>query len=171
MNNAQEHPNFLIICTDQMRADHMGCAGNPVIRTPHLDALAAQGVNLSRAYVNCPLCMPGRATLFTGLTPRGHRVRTNGIPLDPSFPTVPGALAEAGYRTGSIGKIHLSMFGYGQRPDLSLLPPDRFPNPGSERVSRKHGCLQRRPAWPLSFPQLPHLPPAVWQLPQCLRVD
>jgi len=127
MNSAQEHPNFLIICTDQMRADHMGCAGNPVIRTPHLDALAAQGVNLSRAYVNCPLCMPGRATLFTGLTPRGHRVRTNGIPLDPSFPTVPGALTEAGYQTGSIGKIHLSVFGYGQRPDLSLLPPDRFP--------------------------------------------
>ena len=120
-------PNFMIICTDQMRADHMGCAGNPMIRTPRLDGLAAQGVNLSRAYVNCPLCMPGRATLFTGLTPRGHRVRTNGIPLDPSFPTVAGALAEAGYRTGSIGKIHLSMFGYGQRPDLSLLPPDRFP--------------------------------------------
>jgi len=123
----QEYPNFLIICTDQMRADHMGCAGNPEIRTPRLDALAAQGVNLSRAYVNCPLCMPGRATLFTGLTPRGHRVRTNAIPLDPAFPTVPGALAEAGYCTASIGKIHLSIFGYGQHPDISLLPPDEFP--------------------------------------------
>jgi arylsulfatase A-like enzyme len=120
-------PNFLVICTDQMRADHMGCAGNPEIRTPHLDTLAAQGVNLSRAYVNNPLCMPSRATLFTGLTPRGHRVRTNAIPLDPSFPTVPGALAEAGYRTASIGKVHLSIFGYGQHPDISLLPLDRFP--------------------------------------------
>jgi arylsulfatase A-like enzyme len=120
-------PNFLIICTDQMRADHMGCAGNPAIHTPRLDALAAQGVHLSRAYVNNPLCMPGRATLFTGLTPRGHRVRTNGIPLDASIPTVPGALAEAGYHTASIGKIHLSIFGYGQRPEISYLPPDRFP--------------------------------------------
>ena len=86
-------PSFLIVCTDQIGADHEGCAGNLVIRAPHLDALAAQGVNLSRAYVNRPLCMRGRATLFAGLTPRGHRVRANGIPLDSLFPTVPGALA------------------------------------------------------------------------------
>jgi arylsulfatase len=120
-------PNFLIMCSDQMRADHMGCAGNPVIRTPHLDALAAKGVNLSRTYVNNPLCMPCRATLFTGLTPRGHRVRTNGIPLDASIPTLPGALAEVGYKTASIGKVHLSPYGYGQRPDLAYLPPGQFP--------------------------------------------
>ncbi|UCC63846.1 MAG: sulfatase-like hydrolase/transferase [Anaerolineae bacterium] len=122
-----DRPNFLILCTDQMRADHMGCAGNPAIRTPHLDALAAGGVHLSRAYVNCPLCMPGRATLFTGLTPRGHRVRTNGIPLDPSFPTVPGALAEAGYRTASIGKIHLTNYGYRRHDEEVLTPPEAFP--------------------------------------------
>ena len=127
MERAAKRPNLLIICTDQMRADHVGCAGNPVIQTPHLDALAAQGVYLGRAYVNNPLCMPGRATLFTGLTPRGHRVRTNGIPLDPSFPTVPGALAEAGYRTASIGKVHLSIFGYGRDLDIPALPPDQFP--------------------------------------------
>ena len=91
-------PNFLILCTDQMRANHAGYAGNPAIHTPRLDALAAEGVSLSRAYVNCPLCMPGRATLFTGLTPRGHRVRTNAIPLDPSFPTVPGAMFSEEYQ-------------------------------------------------------------------------
>jgi len=55
--SCQLQPNFLIICTDQMRADHMGCAGNPVIRTPHLDALADQGVNLSRAYVTRTSCI------------------------------------------------------------------------------------------------------------------
>jgi len=141
---SESRPNFLIMCTDQMRADHIGCAGNPVIRTPHLDALAAQGVHLSRAYVNCPLCMPGRATLFTGLTPRGHRVRTNGIPLDPSLPTVPGALAEAGYRTASIGKVHLSIFGYARHlniPSLALAP-DRFP----EMIEHwKSGRIERVP--------------------------
>jgi arylsulfatase len=120
-------PNFLIICTDQMRTDHIGYGGNPAIRTPHLDALAAQGVYLSRAYVNNPLCMPGRATLFTGLTPRGHRVRTNGIPLDASIPTLPGALVAVGYNTASIGKVHLNIYGYGQRLDIPSLPPDRFP--------------------------------------------
>ena len=66
---AASRPNFLFICVDQMRADHMGCDGNPVIRTPNLDALAEIGVNFTRGYVNCPLCQPGRATLFTGLTP------------------------------------------------------------------------------------------------------
>jgi arylsulfatase len=138
----KSRPNFLIMCTDQMRADHMGCAGNPVIRTPHLDALAAQGVSLSRTYVNNPLCMPCRATLFTGLTPRGHRVRTNGIPLDPSIPTLPGALAEVGYHTALIGKVHLSPFGYGQTPDSSYLPPDRFP----ELIKHwKTGCIDRVP--------------------------
>lgn len=124
---ASEKPNFLIFITDQMRADHMGCAGNPVIRTPHLDALAAEGVNFTRAYVNCPLCMPSRATLFTGLTPRGHRVRTNGIPLERTFPTAPGALAEVGYRTASIGKIHLT--NGGRHPEVlpEEMPPERFP--------------------------------------------
>lgn len=105
-------PNFLMICTDQMRADHMGCAGNPVIRTPRLDRLAAEGVYAPRAYVNCPLCQPGRATMLTGMTPRGHGVRTNGIPLDPALPTMPGTLAAAGYRTGSVGKIHVSNYGF-----------------------------------------------------------
>ncbi len=110
-----------------MRADHVGCAGNPAIRTPRLDALAGEGVRLDRAYVNCPLCMPSRSTWFTGLTPRGHRVRSNGIPLDTSFPTVPAALAAAGYRTGSIGKIHLTNFT--RHPDVPIgtMPPERFP--------------------------------------------
>lgn len=124
---SEKRPNFLVICTDQMRADHMGCAGNPTIRTVNLDGLAAQGVNLRRAYVNCPLCMPSRATLFTGLTPRGHRVRTNGIPLDTAIPTVPGALAEAGYMTASIGKVHLSNYTLNHEVAAQDLSPSRFP--------------------------------------------
>ena len=108
MNDTQ--PNFLVICTDQMRADHLGVDGNPVIQTPHLDALAESGTHFQRAYVNCPLCMPSRATMFTGLTPRGHGVRTNGIPLDKSLPTLTDALKNAGYHTASIGKLHFSNY-------------------------------------------------------------
>ncbi len=110
-----------------MRADHIGCAGNPVIRTPNLDALAASGVRFSRAYVNNPLCMPGRATLFTGQTPRGHRVRTNGINLDQATPTMPAALRDAGYRTHSIGKIHLSTYDTPRGIDPATCDPLRFP--------------------------------------------
>jgi arylsulfatase A-like enzyme len=122
-----DRPNFLIICTDQMRADHMGCAGNPVIRTPNLDALAAGGVHLPRAYVNCPLCMPSRATLFTGQTPRGHGVRTNGIPLTRNTPTMPGALSQAGYRTASIGKIHLTNYHVNADARETARTPEHFP--------------------------------------------
>lgn len=124
---ADERPNFLFLCTDQMRADHLGCDGNPAIHTPCLDRLAGEGVHLRRAYVNCPLCMPSRSTWFTGLTPRGHGVRTNGIPLHPTFPTVPGALARAGYQTGAVGKIHLSNFMRHPEVPLGSLPPSRFP--------------------------------------------
>jgi arylsulfatase A-like enzyme len=101
----------MVFVADQMRADHLGCAGNPVVRTPNLDALAARGVRFDRAYVANPLCQPARATLFTGLTPRGHGVRTNGIPLDDRLPLLPDQLRKAGYRTHSVGKLHLRNYG------------------------------------------------------------
>lgn len=103
-------PNILCLVTDQQRADHLGCAGNPVLHTPNIDRIAARGVRFDRAYVNCPLCMPGRATLFSGQTPRGHGVRTNGIDLDWAIPTMPQALGNAGYRTHAVGKLHLRRF-------------------------------------------------------------
>ncbi|MBN2310516.1 MAG: sulfatase-like hydrolase/transferase [Candidatus Hydrogenedentes bacterium] len=123
-------PNFIVIFTDQMRADHMGCAGNSAIRTPHLDRLASDGVHFTRSYVNNPLCMPSRATLYTGLPPRAHGVRTNGIPLDRRFPTVPQALAAAGYDTGSVGKIHLSPFTLHRALTPPPARPEDFPECG-----------------------------------------
>ena len=54
--------------------------------------------------------MPSRATMFTGLTPRGHGVRTNGIPLPKRLPTLTTALKEAGYHTAAIGKLHFSNY-------------------------------------------------------------
>ena len=58
-------PNFLLIITDQHRADHLGCYGNPVVRTPSIDRLAAAGTRFERFYVATPICMPNRATLMT----------------------------------------------------------------------------------------------------------
>lgn len=99
-------PNILCIMTDQQRFAHLSCNGNPVLQTTNIDRLAASGVRFTRAYVSNPLCMPSRASLFTGQTPRGHGVRTNGIPLDPSIPTFTQALVNAGYRTHAAGKLH-----------------------------------------------------------------
>ncbi len=121
------HPNFLIFVTDQNRWDLMGCAGHPVIQTPNIDAIAERGVRLDRHYTIHPLCMPTRSTLFTGLTPRAHTTRCNGIPLDRSLPTVTQTLADAGYRTHGIGKIHLRNFGVMRDMDPESLAPEDWP--------------------------------------------
>ncbi|MDZ7799424.1 MAG: sulfatase-like hydrolase/transferase [Trueperaceae bacterium] len=88
-----DRPNVLLIVADQMRADHLGATGAEVVRTPNLDRLAEDGVAFTRAYVANPVCMPSRATLFTGRTPRGHGVRCNGIPLDAASAHLAGAFA------------------------------------------------------------------------------
>ncbi len=134
--------NFLCFIVDQMRVDHMGCAGNPVIQTPHLDRLAETGVRFSRAYCNNPLCMPSRATLFTGMTPRGHHVRTNGIPLDRDCPTIVQSLADAGYRTNSVGKLHMNNFNLPKGADIDDVDPLDHPE---ARPMWLHRRLQKMP--------------------------
>lgn len=104
---APMQPNFLFIITDQHRWDHLGCYGNPIVRTPHIDSLARRGWRSERFYVANPACMPNRATLMTGRMPSVHRVRSNGIPLSLGATTFVELLAAAGYRTASSGKIHL----------------------------------------------------------------
>jgi arylsulfatase len=128
-----KRPNFLILMTDQHRGDSLGCAWpswrkekNP-LRTPNLDALAAEGVRLANHFVQCPLCLPSRSTLLTGLSARAHSVRTNGINLPKDLPTVTGALAAAGYRTHSTGKIHVRIFEPPDGIDPETLDPADFP--------------------------------------------
>lgn len=104
---AAQRPNVLCIITDQQRADHLSCYGNPDVQTPHIDRLAREGMRFTRSYVANPLCMPNRSSLFTGMYPNAHGVRENGIGLDPRYPVLPGLLREAGYRTASFGKLHL----------------------------------------------------------------
>ena len=104
-------PNILAIITDQFHPRCLGYAGHPLVQTPNIDRLASEGAIFSRMYTNQPLCMPTRATLFTGLTPRGHGVRMNGIPLDRRIPTITEAMRRQGYHTHCAGKIHLSASG------------------------------------------------------------
>ena len=102
-----DRPNFLIITTDQHNPTCFGYAGHPLVRTPNFDALAARGTSFTRAYVSNPLCTPSRATMFTGLHTRGHRVRMNGVQLGYDVPTFTESLRQSGYRTHCVGKIHL----------------------------------------------------------------
>ena len=73
-------PNFLFIITDQHRADHLGCYGNRLVRTPHIDALATQGRRFERCYVTNPICMPNRAAMLTGRMPSVNGVLPEGRP-------------------------------------------------------------------------------------------
>lgn len=99
-------PNFLFISTDMQRYDTLGCYGNTRITTPNLDALAACGVRFTNAFVNNPVCMPSRATLFTGRLPSAHGVRWNTGGLQAHEVTITRRLQEAGYQTAAIGKMH-----------------------------------------------------------------
>ncbi len=100
-------PNFLLFITDQQRADHLGCGGNGVVRTPNIDSIAEKGLVFDRCYVASPLCQPNRATLATGRMPSVHGVRKNGIPLSLRTTTFMDLLRAADYRTALIGKAHL----------------------------------------------------------------
>jgi len=100
-------PNVLFILADQWRAQDVGYMGNAVVRTPHLDRLAAESVNLTTAVSGCPVCCPYRASLMTGRYPLTHGVFLNDIRLNTEAVSLAQAFNAAGYETGFIGKWHL----------------------------------------------------------------
>ncbi|HMB70992.1 MAG TPA: sulfatase [bacterium] len=95
-------PALVLITLDTFRQDHLGCAGNPVVRTPHLDRLERRGVQWPDAVTAIPLTTPSHATILTGLSPRGHGLLKNRMRLDEAVPTLATRLAAAGYRTGAV---------------------------------------------------------------------
>ncbi|MDO7706911.1 MAG: sulfatase-like hydrolase/transferase, partial [Loktanella sp.] len=94
-----ERSSYILFITDQQRYDHLGCNGHPVLRTPNIDAMAAEGVSHDRFYVASPVCMPNRASLMTCRMPSSHGTRSLGIPLDYDNVTFVELLASAGYDT------------------------------------------------------------------------
>lgn len=139
-------PNFLLFVTDQHRADHLGCYGNRIVRTPHIDSLAEAGTRFERFYVSSPVCMANRATLMTGRMPSLHGVRHNGIALSNDSTTFVEVLRSAGYDTALIGKSHLQNMGYDgpTRRKWANQQPFRSP-PESLRDADK--CARRGPAY------------------------
>ncbi|NOY80625.1 MAG: sulfatase [Kiritimatiellaeota bacterium] len=102
-----ERPNLIFLLTDDQRWDMMGCAGNPWIRTPNMDALARDGCRFTHAFVTTSICAASRATFFTGLYERTHRYTFGTPPLAERFVDIsyPVRLRAAGYRTGLFGKF------------------------------------------------------------------
>ena len=114
-------PNILIVVTDEHNFRTLGCyrkllskeqaemwGPGTVVKTPHFDRIAAEGVICSRAYATSPVCSPCRASMISGLYPHEAGVSANNQVLKDSVPTLASLLRDQGYRTGFIGKWHLA---------------------------------------------------------------
>jgi arylsulfatase A-like enzyme len=95
-------PNVLLLTLDTLRADHLGCYGNPRVETPAFDTLAAEGIRVETALSPIPLTNPAHTTLLTGFQPAYHGVTANApLPLRRGVPVLPEVLAARGYRTAA----------------------------------------------------------------------
>lgn len=104
----QSKPNVLLISTDHWPANLLGCADHPAVQTPTLDALAASGVRFPNAYASCPVCIPARRTLWTGLSPHSHGMFQNEARrLPEGIPTLAQTFRDNGYHAVGVGKIEV----------------------------------------------------------------
>lgn len=99
-------PNILYILSDQHAQGVSGCYGDPVVRTPNIDRLAAGGVRFENAYTPSPLCLPARMSLLTGRYPYRNRCWTNTDSLASDIPTFAHAQGAVGYAPILIGRMH-----------------------------------------------------------------
>ena len=133
------HPNLLYIHSDQHSPYVAGCYGDPLVETPHLDALAERGVVFDNTYCPSPICVPSRMSMLSGRYPCDNQVWTNSHILDSGIPTFAHAMGAGGYHPVLIGRMHSvgpdQLHGYAER-----LVGDHGPNqPGGKGVD--HGQL------------------------------
>jgi arylsulfatase A-like enzyme len=100
-----DRPNVIFILSDDLGYGELGCYGQKLIETPHIDRMAAEGIRFTSCYAGSTVCAPSRCTLMTGLHTGHCRIRGNSnVPLEPQDITVAKVLHSAGYATGLIGK-------------------------------------------------------------------
>ena len=98
--------NLLFLCSNEHQRGAAGCYGNPIVQTPHMDALANRGVRFDNAYTNCPICVPSRGSLATGRYVHQIRLWDNAFPYTVGHPAWGHRLQAQGLRAASIGKLH-----------------------------------------------------------------
>ena len=121
-------PNVLVIMYDQIAPASLGCYGNPVVKAPEIDRLAAEGVVFDAAYTNSPLCTPARYCMMTGQLPSATRGYDNAAYLASTIPTFAHYARAAGYRTVLSGKMHFvgpdQLHGFEERRTTDIYPAD-----------------------------------------------
>ena len=139
--------NVVFILTDDHRDDAMGFMGHPFLETPHMDALAKEGVHFRNAFVTTSLCSPSRASILTGLYAHRHHVVDNNHPVPAGTVYFPQYLQQAGYETAFVGKWHMGHEGDDPKPGFdhwvsfrgqgTYLPSPNGLNVNGERVPQK----------------------------------
>ncbi|MEO1833053.1 MAG: sulfatase-like hydrolase/transferase, partial [Akkermansiaceae bacterium] len=106
---AAKKPNIVFFFTDDQTVSTLGCYGNPVLKTPNIDALAARGTRFQQAFVSHPICWASRTSILTGMTARSYRTPGNGDRVGARALEVlySDLLRENNYRTGYFGKWHV----------------------------------------------------------------
>jgi len=140
----QARPDLIVVIADDMRWDAIGAAGNPIIQTPHLDALIRDGALFANNFTTTSICPASRASLFTGQYARRHDIWGFNEGLQPAQrrQSYPGLLRDAGWTTAFIGK-----WGLGGKPPEDLFDTWRgFSGQGSyyDSQDRHEGHLTRR---------------------------
>src|SRR5215467_13634193 len=96
-------PNVILITIDTLRADHLGCYGYKQIKTPNIDALAADGIRFERAFTAVPVTLPSHTVIFTGTYPMLSGIHDfSANKLNPQQPTLASILHDHGYTTGAV---------------------------------------------------------------------
>ncbi len=135
---SQSKPNIILIMADDLGWGDVGFNGNPFIQTPHLDRMAAGGIQFTRAYAGAPVCSPTRASCLTGRNAERHGILFANVGHLPAGEvTLPEILKKEGYSTGFFGKWHLG----------TLTTTQRDGHRGGKEKEREHFA----PPWSFGF--------------------
>ena len=139
-----DQPNILVIMADQLSPAFLPAYGHKLVKSPHIDALAADGVVFENAYCASPLCSPSRASFMAGLLPSRTRVYDNAAEFAADIPTYAHHLRRLGSRTVLSGKMHFcgpdQMHGFESRLTTDIYPADFGWTPDWDHP-------QERPSW------------------------
>ena len=170
-----DRPNILFITSDQHRWDSLGCGGHPCVRTPHLDQLAYEGVRFENAYSDCPVCIPARTTMITGVKSSTYGCPYYGeefrISRDRSQ-FLGSLMTRAGYQTALVGKRHWHTAEDFRAGFETVIP--------TERCERQQQLHLGRDGWVFGtganelHPTLSPLPPELystdWIVDRCIEI-